>query len=174
MKDNNIFDFVRYGLSVETSKNITIDGNWLFDVNSRHLTAGTAGDPVGGILGCANKNQDRCVNVKIINNIVAGVEASTVDTTGYSVMGHECDNYNHLSFKDNIAHSIQGYGAIIFVNITELNQRTCLEASYFTAYKCVVAGIVSNQATDNIIFSNMILIDNGFSAVPMVGKEGDD
>lgn len=34
-------------------------------------------------------------------------------------------------------------------------------------------GIVSNQATDNVIFSNMILIDNGFSAIASIGQEGD-
>jgi hypothetical protein len=34
-------------------------------------------------------------------------------------------------------------------------------------------GIVSNQGTDNIIFRDMILIDNHYSAVAMVGLEGD-
>jgi len=49
---------------------------------------------------------------------------------------------------------------------------TCLEASKFIAYKNTMAGIVSNQATNNVIFSNMTLIDNGYSAIPMVGLEG--
>lgn len=44
-----------------------------------------------------------------------------------------------------------------------------MEASYFTAYKCSGGGIVSYDATNMIVFSNMILIDNYFGASPMIG-----
>ena len=96
-----------------------------------------------------------------------------MDTVGYSVPGHECGDYSNVVFKDNVAHSISGNGATIYKNASSLTQRQCIEASFFVAYKCNHIGIVSNQATDNLIFSNMILIDNRFSAVPMVGSEGD-
>ena len=48
--------------------------------------------------------------------MVAGLEASTVDSTGYSVYSHECDDDNQRVFRNNIAHSIDGSGAIIFKN----------------------------------------------------------
>jgi hypothetical protein len=36
-----------------------------------------------------------------------------------------------------------------------------------------MVGIVSNQLTDNVAFTNMTLIDNGFSASANVGVEGE-
>jgi hypothetical protein len=91
--NNTLFDFVKYGISIETSANITIDGNWVIGIFSRHLMAQTLGDPMGAILGCANLNTDNCTDIKILNNIVSGVEAGGVDSTGYSVPAHECDDY---------------------------------------------------------------------------------
>jgi len=35
--NNNVFDFVKYGINVDTSKNVTIDGNWVVAIFSRHL-----------------------------------------------------------------------------------------------------------------------------------------
>jgi hypothetical protein len=71
---------------------------------------------MGAILGCANLNTDNCTDIKIINNVVSGVEAGGVDSTGYSVPAHECDDYKTIVFRNNIAHSIDGSGAIIFRN----------------------------------------------------------
>ena len=76
--------------------------------------------------------------------MVAGVESSGVDTTGYSVMGHTCGDYDNIVFKNNIAHSIEGTGAIIFKNVNSETSDECIEASFFTAYKCKSVGIVSN------------------------------
>jgi hypothetical protein len=47
-------------------------------------------------------------------------------------------------FRNNTAHSIAGNGAIIFRDYTNISSKDCIEASYFTAYKCSGAGIVSN------------------------------
>lgn len=121
MADNNIFDFVKFGLNIDTSVNITIVNNWVFIINSRHLviaSGSTTGDPIGAMIGCAKILNDACTDVRMFNNLVGGVEATGVDSTGYSVHGHECNNYNAPTFKDNIAHSINGYGAIIFINKT--------------------------------------------------------
>lgn len=63
-------------------------------------------------------------------------------------------------FQDNIAHSVHGYGAIIFRNESLPDQGECIQASRFVAYKCQMAGIISNQATNNLIFEDMVLIDN--------------
>ena len=106
---------------------------------------------MGGILGCATGSA--CWSIHILNNIVSGIEDAGVDTTGYSVYAHECGDYNNIVFRNNTAHSIHGYGAIIFRNNTARNQINCLEASYFAAYKCTVAGIVSNQYTSQVVFT---------------------
>jgi hypothetical protein len=84
IENSTVFDFVKYGVNIMTSKNITIDGNWVIGVYSRHLTTANMGDPMGGILGCADKVGDKCFGIKVINNIVAGIEGSVVDVAGYS------------------------------------------------------------------------------------------
>jgi len=35
--NNDIFDFVRFGINIMTSNNITIDNNWVHGIFSRHL-----------------------------------------------------------------------------------------------------------------------------------------
>lgn len=50
----------------------------------------------------------------------------------------------------------------------------CIAASRFTAYKNQFFGIITNQATHNVQFSNMTFIDNGHSLSANVGLEGDD
>ena len=87
---------------------------------------------------------DKCIGLKIINNVVASVETSGVDTTGYTVMNYQCGRKETNLFYDNIAHSIHGYGAIIFRNESLSDHSRCIEASRFAAYKCQLAGIVSN------------------------------
>ena len=111
------------------------------------------GDPVAAIAGCGHTPNDKCTDIIIINNVVASVEPAGIDTTGYTVMHHKCGySATQMVFRDNVAHSVHGYGAIIFRNESEPDERVCIEASYFTAYKCQLAGIVSNQATNNVMF----------------------
>lgn len=150
--NNSVFDFKKYGINIEGSTNVTVDGNWVFNIRSRKLRVSMEGDEMGAILGCANNPSDKCFGLKIVNNNVAGVQSGGVDSTGYSVYGNDCGDTTNIVFKENTAHSIQGYGAIIFKNASSEAQLDCIEASYFTAYKCTVAGIVSNQATNGISF----------------------
>jgi hypothetical protein len=104
---------------------------------------------------------------------VSSLASSTVDSAGFSVPGHQCGNYNTAVFRDNIAHSINGYGAIIYRNMHVSMYRNCIEASRFAAYKVVMVGIITNQLVDNVVFSDMTLIDNGFGASANVGVEGE-
>lgn len=116
--NNTFFDFVKYGFNVVTAKNVTVDGNFVGYIHSRHLVTAGAGDPQGAFLACAHLPNDKCYDLKFINNIAAGVEASTVDTVGFSINGNECGDYKTIVFKNNVAHSIQGNGATIFKNWT--------------------------------------------------------
>ena len=142
--NNNFYEFVKYGLNIVTSNNITIDGNWIAGIIWRQVESGTVGDPTAGLVGCGHIPSDECIGLKIINNVVASVEKAGVDTTGYTVMNYQCGRPETNLFYDNIAHSIHGYGAIIFRNETLIDHGTCIQASRFTAYKCQLAGVVSN------------------------------
>jgi len=35
--NNNFYEFLKYGINVATSKNITLDGNWVMAVQWREL-----------------------------------------------------------------------------------------------------------------------------------------
>ena len=81
---------------------------------------------MAGVVGCGHIPGDDCFGLRIINNVVASVEPSGVDTTGYTVQGYECGRPETNQFSDNIAHSIHGYGAIIFRNDTILDNTQCI------------------------------------------------
>jgi len=46
-----------------------------------------------------------------MNNTVSGVSYA-----GYIASGHECGDTKQTIFRNNIAHSINGYGAVMFTN----------------------------------------------------------
>jgi hypothetical protein len=124
-------------------------------------------DPTGGLFICAYIQGDSCTSMTVINNVVAGVYF-----TGYIAVGHNCGVYDN-SFKNNIAHSILGTGAIIYPNPSQASQFNCYEGSYFAAYKCTLDGVVSIFKTKEVIFSNLVLIDNGWGISANVGYEAD-
>ena len=59
---------------------------------------------------CGYYYPDTCSNITITNNIVAGTTFY-----GYNVYGHNCGESNtDTTFRNNIAHSINGIGASIY------------------------------------------------------------
>lgn len=165
IKDNIFFDFVKVGIQIDTSKNITLDGNHISRIIARNISeADGIIDITGGIYACAWIDEDLCYDIKLINNVVSGV-----GLYGYSMHGHECGDYSTIVFKNNIAHSIDGVGTVIFKNSASSTQGNCFEGSYFAAYKCTIDGAVTYSATNKVIFSNMVFIDNGNSASMLIG-----
>lgn len=43
--NNTLFDFVKYGISLISITNVTVDGNWVIGIFSRHLVGDMIGDP---------------------------------------------------------------------------------------------------------------------------------
>lgn len=68
-------------------------------------------EPGGGVLACALVDGDPCSDLSLINNIVAGATY-----TCYSVPAHDCDDKYTSVFNNNIAHSTDKTGAIMFLN----------------------------------------------------------
>lgn len=164
-KNNIIFGHVRYGLNINTANNITVDGNVVVHILQRSVNILDATIEVGGgLISCALINPDSCSDVSVINNIVAGV-----NYTGFAAYGHECNKYTSKNFKNNTAHSVAGTGAVIFPDPNSVEQRTCMEGSYFYAYKNKEDGAVSFFNYKEVQYSNMIFIDNAFGPTVMVG-----
>jgi len=88
--NNTIFDFVRTGINTQTVGNITIKNNWIISINSRRIQAQGYADNEVGIYMCALRPLDNCPNVSIVNNMVAGINGTSVDSVGYVVLAHKC------------------------------------------------------------------------------------
>jgi hypothetical protein len=87
-------------------------------------------DKMGGFIICSYVMGEICNDITIINNIVAGAFFY-----GFAAPGHTCGDESDLTFHNNLAHSINGPGAFIYPNPILPDSATCIEASYFTAYK---------------------------------------
>lgn len=163
--NNNIFYFGPVGVSIGGgAKNITFDGNVVAHIQKR--TTVEAGDMFqdkeGGFITCTYFSEsDVCSGIQVLNNIVAGTH-----WTGFTAYGHECGTYSSNTFKNNVAHSINGSkggtGAIIVPDRSSSTQMTgCFEGSYFSAYKCAQEGAMSLvKGPHTAIFSHMTIVDN--------------
>jgi len=150
---------------------VTLDGNHVVGVIERvFLKADMVFEPTGAILSCADLG-DSCTDISIVNNVASGAPF-----TGFAAYAHKCEDQKQIVFRDNVAHSNRDTGAIIFANLSDSDQKDCMEASRFSAYKNGLDGIVSfhDVGAKKVLFTKMVLIDNGFGATPMVGQEGDD
>ena len=90
--------------------------------------------------------------------------------TGYGVPAIDCDSGNTgLTFTSNIAHSVNGEGAIFVRDPSSDSQHKCLEVSSYIGYKNLRHGAIVVAPTKEIRFNNMVLIDNGYGSNVMIG-----
>lgn len=165
LANNTVYDHYRFGINVISSSNITVDGNLVGMVHPSGLKKSDNVIPVtGGIVMCAQHEGDYCTDIFALNNIVAG---STM--VAFIAPAHKCGVYSVPIFRNNTAHSIDGNGAQIFKHPADTSQSTCLEGSYFAAYKCKDTGVTSYAVTSKAVFSFMTLIDNYLGAALNVG-----
>ena len=113
LKDNIFFDFIQWGGNVQSSSDITLDGNVFFHIGVRFTAAGKLIPPNGGLLVCAYVQGDICRRLSVINNIVSGSHYA-----GFGAPGVDCTkdlkNKDSAWFRNNAAHSVNGHGAIFF------------------------------------------------------------
>jgi hypothetical protein len=118
-----------------------------------------------GLVAICSKDESKCTDVMVSNNIAAGGIYA-----GFVVPGHDCGDSANSKFKGNVAHSIggpkMGHGALIYPENGNAKHNLCFEGSYFSAYKCYYQGAYSYYDTQNVILSHMTMIDNrnGFGA----------
>ena len=85
---------------------------------------------------------------------------------GYGTDGIECatsplDSSRFNSFKFNVAHSINGDGFVVTnPKRNDYLNNNCYEAGYICAYKNTGYGVITNDYAHDLIYRNMILIDN--------------
>jgi hypothetical protein len=130
--------------------------NVILHVDKRTVTAlDEFVDKVGGLVICAYTVGDICSQITVTNNIVGGSYFY-----GFVAPGHDCGVYSGHLFTNNVAHSIAGNGAFIYPDPANTNSATCIEGSFFAAYKCTEAGIIIFADVQQAILSYLTLIDN--------------
>ena len=115
MENNNWFGFVQIGVNFDYVRNITFDNNVIAHVVGR--VALETGDELvdlrGGLVACQYLEMQKCYDLSITNNIVAGITYA-----GFIVPGHTCGDSDQKVFRGNVAHSIKGFmggiGALIY------------------------------------------------------------
>lgn len=177
--NNTFFDFYKFGILIETSGYITLDGNYLIGVRSRNWPSkpSNAGDKMGGILVCATTPKAKCDEIYLLNNVVAGVDTDGGDCGGYVVPTDTCDT-KKARFMNNVAHSNNMFGAIVFMGTQDSKAAQCSEVGNFYGYKNNEPALVTYFSTKKLMIKNMVFIDNriGLSAnsAEIGGTSGDD
>lgn len=78
-----------------------------------------------------NRGDTACYDNTITNSKAIGCRYA-----GFVVPGHDCgDSGSSRKFRDNVAHSIDGSGALIFPDVNGDSHALCYEGSHFAAYK---------------------------------------
>jgi len=112
-------------------------------------------DKRGGVIMCSMYGWESCSGNSLTDNIVAGAYYA-----GFVTPGITCGSGDEETFYNNVAHSVVGVGAAVYPNPSVSDHISCLQASYFSAYKNSMNGIWSFFETEQLIYSNMILADN--------------
>jgi hypothetical protein len=106
IQNNNMFFFRPVGLSVKSSRNVTIDNNVVGGIVERSTIEAdpTMVDKGGAYAICTYFEPDTCYDITVTNNIAGGATY-----VGFATPGHDCGDYT--KFFGNVAHSIKGLRA---------------------------------------------------------------
>jgi hypothetical protein len=117
-----------------------------------------------------NDPDSTCTGVSIQNSIASGCHHG-----GFVTPGHTCgEAETQTSFKNNVAHSSDGFGARFFPSAALGDSATCYEGSYFSAYHNHQNGVVTNSVSSKVVMTNMQMIDNlwGITVISGGTEEG--
>lgn len=130
------------GIAVISSHNVTLNNLVVADTRTRPDKPSDAIlDKEACVSICAWYGPDpNCYDVSVTNSIAAGCVYA-----GFVVPGADCGSQaDQTSFRDNVAHSIEGDGAFIVPDVKGDNHATCYEGSHFSAYKCTQTGVLAH------------------------------
>ena len=158
---NNVFVGYRaVGMMLDKTKNVTITGNFIGDVIGRGINfIDMTIDKEACVAYASYKEPGKgspTSQMTFTDNIAAGCMFA-----GFIAPGHECGDTEQTSFRNNIAHSVLGYGAYVYANpALSSTSSKCFETSYFTSYKNVEPCVVSFVPTEEHRAHHITCIDN--------------
>lgn len=103
-----LFGHTQIGANIQIASNITVKYSVIANIRERivetAMSSNMAIDKRAGITVCGyNWRKDKCTNIFINNNIVAGTPYA-----GYVNMAQNCGDTSQDKFFNNVAHSIKG------------------------------------------------------------------
>lgn len=178
IKDNRLYNFRPVGIVISDVKNVTVDRNVIGHITTRTTfdAAKVVMDEECGICTCTFYNwlNERCENIKVTNNIVAGAT-----WIGMTLQGFKCGKPELSNHFGNVVHSVAksagGFGAGIHPDSFDSEQtKSCFEANGIITYKNTKVGTVfQDKAPLHVIFRNMTGIDNALG-LSVGGANGED
>lgn len=135
--DSVVVGFRAVGMNLDLFRNCTLTGNFIGDVVGRGIEfIDMTIDKEACVAYSSYRSNDSgsaSYDITFTDNVAAGCVFA-----GFVAPGHECDDVNQVSFRNNVAHSIggvdSGYGAYVYANPAHKTSQ-CFETSHFTAYK---------------------------------------
>ena len=162
------------GVRIDTASNITFTDNFVGDVRRRKLN----------VLGMFI-DKEACIAYGSYESEKTGTVTRDMTFTGNTAAGcpfagiigpgEDCDENDPVQFKNNIAHSIDGYGIYAYANPASTTASTCFSFGYATAYKTVQASIFAMPNTKLLKAHHLTALDSqkGIS-LNTGGSEKDD
>jgi len=160
------------GARLDLTKNTTVVGNFVGDVNGRNIAflGMTIDKETCWAVGSYDNTKTGSKNTNLVftDNIAAGCPFSGFIAPGYLA----CGEVNSKIFYNNVAHSVGGYGAYVYANPLSTTTSKCMEFSHFAAYKTVEACLVSFVPTQEQKAHHITCVDvqKGLSLNTGVGE----
>lgn len=111
-----------------------------------------------------------CTGITATGNIAAGCVYA-----GITMPGHDCGNPSGSghTISNNVAHSGSMNGIIVFPDPARSSSGSCYEGSGLKAYKNNEMGVIGFFSTSEVIFSDILGIENVMGVTPMIGSGGE-
>ena len=147
------------GVRIDTATNITFTDNFVGDVRRRVLN----------VLGMFI-DKEACIAYGSYESEKSGTVTRDMTFTGNTAAGcpfagiigpgDDCDDVDPVAFKNNIAHSVDGYGIYAYANPASTTASNCFSFGYATAYKTVQASIFAMPSTKLLKAHHLTALDS--------------
>lgn len=168
--DSTVVRQRQIGLVMDWTRNVTVDGIFVSDINYRLPDALDGNNDVEACVAfCSYGNihtGTKCYETSIINSIASGCPR-----VGFTAPGFTCGETGNTKFYNNVAHSVQGNGAIIYPDPALSTSKVCYEGSHFSAYKVTEQGLSTYFDTAEMRFHDMVFVDNTLGMTLQIGEE---
>ena len=160
LKDSSFIGGRAIGVHLDYVRNVTMSNTLTADIMPRNYGTKTdedVADKEACVAICSYfTDGSPCKDLTITNNIAAGCKFA-----GFIAPGYDCDEESSTKFKDNVSHSNNGVGALIYPDKHQGKQHNkCYELSHFTGYKTTLPCVATHYETEELRAHHLTCIDS--------------